>query len=75
MVVLPIPTADAFVARLLAAFATLADFPEMGHARDEFGPGLRSFPVENDLVFDAPREDGITIARVLSGCRDLPRYF
>ena len=29
----------------------LADFPEMGQSRDELQPGLRSWSVENYLLF------------------------
>ena len=63
--------ADAFLNRLDELFETLASFPEMGTSREEFGPGLRSFPVGNHLVFYRLGDGTIEIARILSGYRDL----
>jgi len=53
----------------------LADFPEMGQNRDELEPGLRSFPVENYLIFYRPIANGVEIVRVVSGYRDLEAIF
>ena len=53
----------------------LADFPEMGQSRDELQPGLRSWSVENYLIFYRPIANGVEIARVVSGYRDLEAIF
>src|SRR5579864_1784418 len=45
--------------------------PRMGTARDNLGRGLRSFPVGSYLVFYRVVTDGIEVARVLHGARDL----
>ena len=39
------------------------------------GQGLRSFPVGNYLLFYRPAPDGIDVARVIYGGRDLPEAF
>jgi len=53
----------------------LADFPEMGQKCDELEPGLRTFPVENYIIFYRPIDDGVQIVRVISGYRDLEMIF
>ena len=53
----------------------LAKFPNLGRRRDELIPSLRSFPVEDYLIFYFPLENGIEIARVVSGYRDLDAMF
>ena len=53
----------------------LARFPEMGRARDELAPSLRSFPVGKYVIFYRPIEDGIEVVRVLHGKRDLREAF
>ena len=53
----------------------LADFPEMGQKCDELEPDLRSFPVENYIIFYPPIDDGVQIVRVISGYRDLEVIF
>jgi toxin ParE1/3/4 len=47
----------------------------MGTARDNLAPGLRSFPVGNYLVFYRITPEGIEVARVLHGARDLRAVF
>lgn len=53
----------------------LAKFSNMGRRRDELSPSLRSFPVEDYLIFYRPIEDGIEVVRVVSGYRDLDPLF
>lgn len=53
----------------------LANFPKMGRRRDELSPSLRSFPVEDYLIFYRLIEDGIEVVRVVSGYRDLDTLF
>jgi len=49
--------------------------PNLGRRRDELIPSLRSFPVEDYLIFYFPLENGIEIARVVNGYRDLDAMF
>lgn len=53
----------------------LADFPNMGQSCDNFEGGLRSFPVEDYLIFYRPIEGGVEIVRIVSGYRDLETVF
>lgn len=67
--------ADRFLDRLYEQCQTLAEYPQMGRRRDQLSPGVRSFAVGNYVIFYRPREEGIEVARVLAGQRDLPRLF
>jgi toxin ParE1/3/4 len=50
----------------------LATQPEMGELRLEFGiAGCRTFSVGNYVIFFSAIEDGIRVARVIHGSRDL----
>ena len=61
--------------KIQQACKKLAKFPNLGRRRDELIPRLRSFPVEDYLIFYFPLENGIEIARVVSGYRDLDAMF
>jgi len=70
------PTAaDRQVAVFFEKFHTLAKYPEMGQSCSEYGPGLRMFSVGNYVVIYRPIVEGIEIARVVSGHRDLTALF
>ena len=58
-----------------AKYETLLEFPGMGRSREELGPGYRSFVVGNYVIYYRLIEDGIEIARVLHGSRDIGRIF
>jgi plasmid stabilization system protein ParE len=64
-------TADAYLARLYAAFDRLAALPRSGRVRTEFEGAPRSFVVWPCVVFYEPLadDDGIVIWRVLHGAR------
>jgi toxin ParE1/3/4 len=64
-----------FKERIKQQCKLLADFPEMGQNRDELESGLRSFPIENYLIFYRPIANGVEIVRVVSGYRDLEAIF
>jgi toxin ParE1/3/4 len=64
-----------FYLQLTLMLQHLADHPMMGASRPELGRDLRSLPHGNYLVFYRPRKDGIELARVLHGARDLRRIF
>jgi toxin ParE1/3/4 len=62
-------TADRLIDAIIDRFELLAEQPRMGRLRPEFGPGVRSFAVENHVIYY--RDDGeVLIARVLHGRRD-----
>jgi toxin ParE1/3/4 len=46
-------------------FETLKDNPWIGRSRDEFRPGLMSFPVEHHVLFYRLKGDVIEIVRIL----------
>ncbi len=67
--------ADRVLDRIGEVVQKLADAPGMGVARDDLSPGIRCFPVGNNLIFYRVTDDGIEVARIVSGVRDLPRLF
>ncbi|KAF3885160.1 MULTISPECIES: type II toxin-antitoxin system RelE/ParE family toxin [Nostocales] len=67
--------ADRFLIKINQKCKTLANFPNMGRRRDELLPSLRSFPVDDYIIFYRPIEGGIEILRVVSGYRDLNALF
>jgi len=67
--------ADRFLDRIQESCLGLADFPQMGTARNELKAGLRCQPIGNYLIFYFPLEDGVDIVRVLHGSRDIERMF
>ena len=62
-------TADRLIDAIVDRFELLVEQPRMGRLRPEFGGGVRSFTVENHVIYY--RHDGVVlIARVLHGRRD-----
>ena len=57
--------------RLEERFQTLADNPEMGRSRPEFGRGVRLFPFDHYLIIYRPIPGGVLILRFLDGLRDI----
>jgi toxin ParE1/3/4 len=53
----------------------VANFPNMGKSYSRLDSGLRGFVVEDYIIFYYPNPDGINIARVVSGYRDLDGLF
>ena len=53
----------------------LATFPNMGRNRDDLLSDLRSFPVEDYLIFYRQIPNGVEIVRIVSGYRDLEALF
>jgi len=54
---------------IIDRFDLLAEQPGMGRARPEFAPGVRSFVVENYVIYYR-QEGDVLIARILHGRRD-----
>lgn len=69
------PAADRLIDRIEARVARVAQFPNSGRERSELGAKLRSVPVERYIVIYRPIPDGIELARVLHGARDLGAVF
>lgn len=67
--------ADRFIRTIVSRFPTLASMPRMGRHREELAAELRSFPVDNFVIFYRPMDGGIEVVRVLHGARDLPPLF
>lgn len=67
--------AETYLKRINQKCQTLASFPNLGRRRDELFPMVRSFPVDNYLIFYRPITEGIEVLRVVSGYRDLTKLF
>ena len=61
--------AASFIATLAERFALLADFPEIGSARDDIEPGVRSTPCGSHIVYFSSDASGVVIERVLHNRR------
>lgn len=64
-----------FIDRLDAKFRLLAQQPELGRMRNELMADLRSFPFERYVIFYLAASNGIEVARVLHGARDIEAQF
>jgi toxin ParE1/3/4 len=62
-------TADRLIDAIVDRFELLAEQPRMGRLRPEFDGGVRSFTVENHVIYYRYDRD-VLIARVLHGRRD-----
>ena len=62
-------TADRLIDDIIGRFDLLAEQPSMGRARPEFGAAVRSFAVENYVIYYCHDGD-VLIARILHGRRD-----
>lgn len=62
-------TADRLIDAIVDRFELLAEQPRMGRLRPEFGAGVRSFTVENHVIYYR-HEGDVLIARVLHDRRD-----
>ncbi|MGH6836503.1 MAG: type II toxin-antitoxin system RelE/ParE family toxin [Methylocella sp.] len=67
--------ADSFLDRIDQSFYDLAGNPNIGRARGELSPNLRSIPFGRYVIFYLALPDGIEIVRVLHGARDLNAIF
>ena len=62
-------TADRLIDAIIDRLEFLAEQPRMGRLRPEFGAGVRSFTVENHVIYYR-HDEAVVIARVLHGRRD-----
>ncbi len=68
-------TANRFLQTFDRKCQLLAQFPGMGVQWKQLNPPLRSFPLNQYLIFYRPTENGIEVVRVLSGYLDLTAIF
>jgi plasmid stabilization system protein ParE len=69
-------TADRVIDEIYAAIYRLADFPRMGHLRDDLiQEPLRFWSVYHYLIIYRSEKQPIEIVRVVSGYRDIARLF
>lgn len=66
---------EAFLSKLDAKFAKIAQFPSIGRQRDEILPGIRSLSIDNYLILYMSIGQDVEIFRVVSGYRDLQALF
>jgi toxin ParE1/3/4 len=67
--------ADDFLDRIESKLITLAQNSSLGRKRPDLLPNLRSFPIDNYVVFYQQIEDGIDVIRLLHGSRDMEEVF
>lgn len=70
-----IAAADRLIDSIVGKCHLLARNPEMGQARPELATALRSFSVGSYVIFFRPIEDGMEVARVIHGARDVDALF
>lgn len=61
--------------RFIEAFAELLRFPDLGLARSELGPGVRTYRVGQHVVIYQSTETELLIVRILHVRRDLDAEF
>jgi toxin ParE1/3/4 len=62
--------ADAMIDRLTDAFDMLLTMSQADRTRPEFGENVRSFAVDNFVIYYVKVPEGIDILRVIHGRRD-----
>jgi toxin ParE1/3/4 len=67
--------ADRMLDRIWDGFRVIERFPLGGTARPELAPNLRCFSVGSYVIYFRPVADGVQIAWVLLGARDVDAMF
>jgi len=70
-----LPAADQFINGLFELFQLLADNPMIGQERNDLRSKLRSMTHGRYVVFYYPGSDGVDIAGVVHGARDVESLF
>ena len=68
-------SADAQIDRIVERLVMLSQFQNAGRKREELAQGLKSFPVDNYVIFYRVIDNGIEVIRVLHGSRDILPMF
>jgi len=64
--------ADALIASLQAVAHHLADYPQLGRTKNDFGPGVRVLSRRPYLLFYREKDERIEVLRIIDGRRDVP---
>ena len=67
--------AEIFVARLREKAQQIAQSPRIYRARDDLSPSIRSAAIGDYVLLFRIIQDGVEVARVVHGARDLKRPF
>jgi toxin ParE1/3/4 len=67
--------AERLIERLFGEFYLLAENPNIGQARSDLRPHLRTLTHGNYVVLFYPIENGVEVAGVIHGARDLDALF
>lgn len=67
--------ADRLIDQIYEKLRLLATTPKLGRPRPELHASIRSFVVDQYVIFYRKATKGIEVARVLHGHRDLPSLF
>ncbi len=67
--------ADRFIDQLYRKCVEIAELEAIGRNRDELFPGLLSVAYKKYVIFFLRTRDGVEIARILHGNRDIPKTF
>lgn len=59
-----------YTEQLNSAVQDLTRFPELGQIRDDLAPGLRSWVVQQHVVYYRADDQAVTVIRVLHGTMD-----
>lgn len=62
--------ADEYISRLQQICELIADQPEVGVARPDIADGIRSFPVDNTIIYYEMHERTLPVLRVWHAARD-----
>jgi toxin ParE1/3/4 len=65
----------ALIDRLDNTLKLLAWMPNLGPARPELGPLVRTLPLGNYLIIYRPVQDGVELVRFVHGARNLRQLF
>ena len=69
-------TADRLIDSIASRFLLLSIHPHLGRSRwDDFGVGLRSFPVGEYVIVYCVEKEDVLILRVAHGSRDIEALF
>ncbi len=61
---------DAYRSTILRRFAELANYPQLGRARDDLFPDCRGLPIRQHIVYYAVSDAEIAVLRILHERRD-----
>ena len=67
--------ADRLIDSVTHRFLLLATYPQMGRARDDLRPGMRSFPVAQYLILYRVESGDVEVLRIIHGHRDIEALF